>query len=295
MNNQHGCKQNGSPGDPTPCVCYNNTYPAGKSASACKAQCQAMGDVTCTSYAYSDGSNHGWSDQCCIWSDGTWEPTPQVAHVSGRWQGSRPAINVWKAPVPGNFPIEQLRIGGKRAPRARHPNADPETDLWPVGYIPNAEQWLQPPANHQQPQFVLVNNSALAERGSTTFNQYSGGIGGPCAVFDPPFSYWCSEHPSGGGGFQYFVPRGLIFPNGSLPDMPWEKKGVGAVAHVWRRSHWANWMFEVADYDAVSMSLPLCDPGGLTMKPLQSLPRCTETALAELCAVSVTSMLLRVC
>jgi hypothetical protein len=104
-------------------------------------------------------------------------------------------------------------------------------------------------------------------------------------VFDPPFSYWCSEHPKGGGGFQYFVPSGLVWPTGALPinassgdtaaggDSTATASGgalshdsnnvstnsttastaaTGAVAHVWRQSHWANWMFEVDDIDAAT-------------------------------------------
>ena len=30
---------------------------------------------------------------------------------------------------------------------------------------------------------------------------------------------------------------------------PW-KNISGAVAHVWRRAHWSNWMFEVDSYDS---------------------------------------------
>ena len=82
-----------------------------------------------------------------------------------------------------------------------------------------------------------------------TTKPYSGGIGGPCEVFDPPFSYWCSAHPAGGGGFQYYVPSGMdisggIFPPGQAPS-DWAKKGAGATVQAFRRSHWASWMFDV--------------------------------------------------
>ena len=49
---------------------------------------------------------------------------------------------------------------------------------------------------------VSVFNAALALRNSSQNSVYSGALGGACHVFDPPFSYWCSEHPAGGGGFQ---------------------------------------------------------------------------------------------
>ena len=42
------------------------------------------------------------------------------------------------------------------------------------------------------------------------------GVGGLCSVYDPPVSYWCSEHPSGGGAFPFRTPSGVIYkpPNG---------------------------------------------------------------------------------
>lgn len=42
-----------------------------------------------------------------------------------------------------------------------------------------------------------------------------------CEVFDPPFSYWCSAHPSGGGGFQYYVPSGMDVPAALFPVRAW--------------------------------------------------------------------------
>ena len=37
------------------------------------------------------------------------------------------------------------------------------------------------------------------------------GVHGPCSVYDPPVSYWCSQHPSGGGAFSFRVPSALTF------------------------------------------------------------------------------------
>lgn len=178
---------------------------------------------------------------------------------AGHWVGGVPATNIWKTQLQAGMPDDQLRVDGNRSPRARHPNGNPETDQWPIGWIPAAKEWL--PAKTPPNDLVLVNvtNDAIADRGSTSFNVYLGGksgigvcalrvsvcmftyacacaclslcvstclrvcvyvafsplihlllvfmrrsgIGGPCSHFTPSFSYWCSLHPSGGGGFQY--------------------------------------------------------------------------------------------
>jgi hypothetical protein len=279
-NNQPGCKPNES-SDPQGCQCYGpSSY--GATLDKCFGFCKSLGADGCQSYAWSPGH------QCCIRrTDTTWNPiTPGHkgscrGFFSGRWEGGRPAQNIWKAtlPVDADTSIPQLRVNGGRSPRARHPNANMETDQWPIGYVCDAvapSQWL-PAKPVGKPEFVSVFNAELAERGQVSPLNYTGGIGGPCAVFDPPFSYWCSAHPRGGGGFQYFVPSGLIWPNGALPlngssGSTGSNKGggsivggstehntkaatTGAVAHVWRRSHWANWMFEVDDIDAASSTL----------------------------------------
>ena len=43
------------------------------------------------------------------------------------------------------------------------------------------------------------------------------GINGLCSVYDPPVSYWCSAHPAGGGGFQFYVPSGMEMFNSTFP------------------------------------------------------------------------------
>jgi len=55
---------------------------------------------------------------------------------------------------------------------------------------------------------------------------------------------------------QYFVPKGMITPSGSLPATgKWTDLGKNnkPITHLWRRSHWSSWMFEVF----TSGSLPL--------------------------------------
>ena len=66
----------------------------------------------------------------------------------------------------------------------------PETEYWPAGWVPNAQTWLPAKPPSSQPQFVHVLNKEIQSRNDgDTINQskpYSGGIGGPCEVFDPP-------------------------------------------------------------------------------------------------------------
>ncbi len=77
------------------------------------------------------------------------------------------------------------------------------------------------------------------------------GVGGLCTVYDPPVSYWCSEHPSGGGAFAFRTPSGVTPKAGALPHLPYAKPH-DALFFVWRPARWANWMFEVGAYDAAT-------------------------------------------
>jgi len=264
-NNQKGCSNAGATHTNPGCTCHANVT----AASQCQATCQALGPSLCTSFGWSgeeasrdqtQDNKDGWLNQCCIRSDGVWHPVTQTAHVSGHWSGARAALNIWKTQLPAGMSADQLRVDGNRSPRARYPNGNPETDQWPIGWVPDAQEWL--PANTPPNDLVLVNvtNAAIADRGSTTFDTYIGGIGGPCSHFTPPFSYWCSLHPSGGGGFQYYVPSGMVWTPGSFPDdidfaNVSKAEQQRAVFQVWRRSHWANWMFEVDEIDASSSTI----------------------------------------
>ena len=56
---------------------------------------------------------------------------------------------------------------------------------------------------------------------------------------------------SGGGGFTYHVPAGMVADTSILPHLPY-KNPVDAIVQAWRPGHWASWMFEVGAYDAKS-------------------------------------------
>ena len=67
------------------------------------------------------------------------------------------------------------------------------------------------------------------------------GVDGLCTVYDPPVSYWCSEHPSGGGAFAFRTPTGVTPNKGVLSNAPY-KDVSQAILNVWRPARWANWM-----------------------------------------------------
>jgi hypothetical protein len=82
------------------------------------------------------------------------------------------------------------------------------------------------------------------------FEHYMIGLNGLCSVYDPPVSYWCSENPSGGGAFAFRTPSGVTPKKGVFPNAPYEESSVkDALFFVWRPARWANWMFEIEQYD----------------------------------------------
>ena len=168
--------------------------------------------------------------------------------------------NIWVADVasPPVGGVPGLHIGGVRATRARYPNLPGGIEVSP-GYgamIPGAAAaWSLPNLRRWGNVSFYTDNTSAHYRPDATdkrwFEHYTIGVGGPCAVYDPPVSYWCSEHPSGGGAFAFRTPSGLV-PNASaLPHLPYAKPR-DALFFVWRPARWANWMFEVASYDKAS-------------------------------------------
>ena len=177
MNNQHGCTVNATANG---CTCTHVT-----TLDACVAACAAAGPAACGSYAWSDAQQRGWASQCCVKGAGSWAPQSQSGHTSGHWRGSAPAANIWKtklssAAAKAMEGSSQLRVALSaasavvRAPRARHPNADPEVDLFPTGWNVSPE-FLPPRPTKTQVEIVgPINNTAMLERGSDDFDTYGG-------------------------------------------------------------------------------------------------------------------------
>ena len=128
---------------------------------ACQASC--LRDTACTSWTFNNGSSFGtFSNVCCWRIDGVWAPRAEAETFSQNVSSPpappprpspspSPAPAMWAAPLPaaalpprlaaGALPA--LHLAGRRATLARFPNANPELDLFPVGYIA-AATWLRP-------------------------------------------------------------------------------------------------------------------------------------------------------
>ena len=156
--------------------------------------------------------------------------------------------------------VPALQIGGQRATLARYPNANPELDLFPAGYITAATTWA-PPLFHGE---VCDANSQCGKSKNVTipvdaskewhgmFQNYTVGEGGACERYVDFRSPWCSgdfyllrqfpemhtRSPSG-------VDAGSLLPHAARYDA---KSVAGkATVHAWRPGHWYTWMFEIAD------------------------------------------------
>lgn len=153
--------------------------------------------------------------------------------------------NIWVADIMGA--VRGLRVADARAIPARFPNADPERDSYPKGYVKKAKSWWG--ASHQLSTTLEVTSPNWSNM-MQLFETYTMGVDGECDNFEPPANYWCSSHVSGGGASGYTYPRGLTFDKEDLPKR-WGNwtVGSGAELHVWRPAHWANWMYEIVGYN----------------------------------------------
>ena len=111
------------------------------------------------------------------------------------------ALTLWRLPAPagtyGKAPkVDTLYVDGVRAIQSRWPNADPEVDKFPVGYITRsslgAQQWVPPrqlpPNATTYIAYPGINRTDFKD----IFTDYRGGVGGHCRHFTAPFSYWCA-------------------------------------------------------------------------------------------------------
>lgn len=158
--------------------------------------------------------------------------------------------NIWATEVSEVHDVPALQLNGIRATRARYPNM-PDGIEASCGYgcmIPGGQANWTPPDFEKFGKTKYFTDQTPAHYRNTTkgwFNEYMIGVGGLCSVYDPPVSYWCSEHPSGGGAFAFRTPSGVAY---KFPHGPY-KHGEDARFFVWRDGRWANWMFDVAHYD----------------------------------------------
>ena len=206
-----------------------------------------------------------------------WQPRAQAGIVSGQSAvapAPAPAFNGWVADLsaaikPGQQ-ILGLRVSGQRAIRARFPNGNPETaSSFPpwvdngyggiranFGWLPlHGAVWTpQPdrgPATDLQsgpadwpgvewPSIPIGHNAA--QTGSGDYGTFNMGTGGQCATglpgtYDPPYGYYCANHPPRGSQYKHNPPVAVAVPAGMLPNAPYASV-KGAVIHSWMPEHW---------------------------------------------------------
>eukprot|EP00937_MAST-01D_sp_MAST-1D-sp2_P001006 g1006.t1 len=262
MNNANGCGSTSKPKVPNPpddpaCGCH-----IADSTAQCEASCGA--DTRCTSYTYHAASlGAPWAKYCCLRRDDVWHPYAEKGHDSGR---KAPGLNIWVADtgtaLAGDRIVTELRVDGARRSAARYPNADPEREFWPKGYLTSNTQfdpkgdWLNPTIAPKPNPAQIVAIDSPNRAWDDYFSHYGGGIGGTCSIYDPPFSYWCqSTFSTGCGGcFTWNIPSGFKYGD-QLPLHESYTNISDAQFFAWRKAHWANWMFDIASMDAESKTI----------------------------------------
>ncbi len=250
------------PGDNTTFVTYGQTPDADACLQACKAYEKPDGSKPCSIYTWHDPHQGQYANQCYFRLDGQLSLRPESGHTTG-YDASRVHApddrNVWVADIAPTGPGTQypenvpgLLMDGKRATRARYPNIPGGIET-SCGYgcmvASNQADWTPPDFNkYGNVTFYEDDAKEHTRPNAGWFEHYMVGRKGLCSVYDPPVSYWCSEHPSGGGAFAFRTPSGISPKPGALPHAPY-KNVDEAVFFVWRPSRWANWMFYVDHFE----------------------------------------------
>ena len=227
---------------------------------ACQASCQA--DASCTAWTFHTVNCTGctgWINHCCWRTDGDFPAISQVGVVSQDFVGAN-AKNVWVADLsalPAGAPptMPALHVNGHRATLARFPNANPEIDIFPKGYISAAKAWLPPVPGPVANETYTVDLAklGLADPGRGVYINYTIGIGGNADRYTPPRAYWASadfgprspEQPT--ATCNRWDEMHLRSPSGidtgdSLVNGPYANTEQ-MVVRTWRTAHWYSWMW----------------------------------------------------
>ena len=222
----------------------------GKVSSPQECQTACEKNSSCFAFTYHDNTTGAYSNMCYFRVDGLWAPYNQTGHYSGKKQQILMANLSGQDPIP----FTTLFINGRRAIRARYPDANPETmglHTNPTGYVPTADKYLPPPTFPPAKEIHVES----PERNGTHFPQFQIGVGGPVSMFVPPESYWGTKNPSGGGGSTYKVPSGIQYSkNERFAYRNWLNPQDGVV-HMYQGPHWGNWQFRIAERDAEMFQL----------------------------------------
>eukprot|EP00931_Biecheleriopsis_adriatica_P028735 TRINITY_DN17128_c0_g1_i4.p1 TRINITY_DN17128_c0_g1~~TRINITY_DN17128_c0_g1_i4.p1 ORF type:complete len:907 (+),score=123.99 TRINITY_DN17128_c0_g1_i4:215-2722(+) len=150
--------------------------------------------------------------------------------------------------------VPALRHNGQRATLARFPNANPELDMFPVGYVTANTEWMKPAYHGQQCDpskqcgFSDTEVIPATDAWHGMYQNWTIGHGGNCEKFDPPLGAFCSDKFYLLRQFPELHARAPSGIHGAdhLPASPY-RKVEGAVVHAWRPGHWYTWMFEIAN------------------------------------------------
>ena len=167
---------------------------------------------------------------------------------------------VYKATVSGGAQIDALRVDGLRATRARFPNADPEFDQFPKGYVTAKTQYMPPKFTWGTNETVELKgaypqvNSTPGEWTDKAYGKdyfagaYRIGSGGGCSYLTPPHSYWCQPDGRVAGDTYYpgVRPTGVAGITQHLPHSPYADGGKDMVLTYWRPGHWFSIMYNMS-------------------------------------------------
>eukprot|EP01043_Picozoa_sp_COSAG02_P043684 COSAG02_NODE_3829_length_6176_cov_26.434096_5_plen_512_part_00 len=180
-----------------------------------------------------------------------WKPYRRPAYPE---QAASASSDIWVADLSKQHlhSIPGLRINGARGVRASFPNRNPERSIFPDGWIAdNSARWTPPVPPARNETHVTVASPSLHDK--TMFQNFMVGVGGHCERYSPPVSYWCGAAPSGGcfgGCFQSF-PSGLTYSKFKR----WKDPTRGGILTAWRPNHWANWMFEIDQWNSTTKTV----------------------------------------
>ena len=237
----------------------------------CEKLCQA--DAKCSAYTWHDEHQGSYAKRCVGRLDGHFEAHAQGGHFSGHDSAATPSSGPSPTPSPPAGPpnvyvtdvkddiggvMGGLQLDGERATIARYPNqpGGVETSCGYGCMVASGDATWTPPNFNKYGNVTYYtdmipahkrNDSAAGGGLDNWFSHYMIGVNGLCSVYDPPVSYWCSEHTSGGGAFAFRTPSGVTPKPGALPHSPYSDVSQ-ALLFVWRPARWANWMFEVGSY-----------------------------------------------
>ena len=215
--------------------------------------------MPCNSWTWHGDSLGSFKHMCYHRSDYVWAPTAEDDMVSGYWQQGP---NIWVADIgdqaPANLALGLYLLDVEsneitRATRARFPNIiSPETTQFPNGWIAGGVDWGKP-KDYGKATTITIDVPSYDL--NPLFTNFGIGRGGPCSIFTPPESYWCSDHAEGGGPHMFESPSGITFDSALLTNGPYNSELFvsSAVLHTFRPAHWSSWMFEFENFNPETM------------------------------------------